>query len=179
MWVFSCFWLSVITDIIIWSSHFDSVPGFLCLMHRICVPVASTLSDVDLDTSIWLARYGVISCAIKHVMYLFLAADISSCMPLKAFCSGSFAYMFDLCKLTVETVQELVGFSQRTWWCHVAWPARHKVCNLTINTLGTASHNILKQAKQYAIVSTSQSFTKDTEHRNQIEFGTSYGMQLS
>lgn len=37
--------------------------------------------------------------------------------------------------------------------------------------------NILKQAKQYAIVSTS--FTKDTEHCSQIEFGTLYDMQLS
>ena len=45
--------------------------------------------------------------------------------------------------------------------------------------LGIASHNIFKRAKQYAKVSTNQSFTEDTEHRNQIEFGTSYGMQLS
>ncbi len=48
-----------------------------------------------------------------------------------------------------------------------------------MNTLGTASQYILKQAKQFAIVSTSQSFTKDTGHRNQVEFGTLYGMQLS
>lgn len=78
--------------------------------------------------------------------------------------------------LTVETVPTAGGFQLTDLKMPYAGHARRKVCNLTLKTLG-ASHNILKQAKQYAIVSTS--FTKDTEHCSQIEFGTLYGMQLS
>ncbi len=47
-----CFWLSVIIDIIIWSLDFDSVHGFLCLMHSISMPVAITLNGIDVYASI-------------------------------------------------------------------------------------------------------------------------------
>ena len=42
-----CLQLSMVTDIIICSSGFDSVHDFLWLLHSICTSVAIALSDVD------------------------------------------------------------------------------------------------------------------------------------